>query len=162
MTDDIRSKLKQNVLTWDGFLALGLGSGLAPRAPGTFGTLAAIPPAILLQQLDFLWLIMVLVTAFIMGIVVCGRVGKRIGVSDHGAIVWDEFLGFWLCLLVIPKGWLWLGLAFLVFRVFDIFKPWPIGWVERKVSGGLGVMIDDVLAAGYSMIILLVLQRFID
>lgn len=128
------------------FLALGFGSGLAPKAPGTFGTLMAVPLFLLLQLLPIEAYILVLLATALAGIYLCDYAGKFLGVSDHGAIVWDEFVGFWIAMLFAPQGLVWVLYGFLLFRLFDIWKPWPIGWADKKVKGGLGVMLDDVLA----------------
>lgn len=128
------------------FLAFGLGSGAAPKAPGTFGTLAAIPFYLLLQPLDLTWYALILVVTFLFGIYLCGKTSKDMGVHDHGGIVWDEFVGYWVTMFAAPAGWLWIVLGFALFRFFDIVKPWPIGWVDKKVAGGFGIMLDDLLA----------------
>jgi len=134
-----------------GFLAFGFGAGLSPIAPGTVGTLVALLPALLLVQLPvWLGLATVLLTFFV-GIYLCKVAGQSLGVHDHGGIVWDEFVGMWLVLVVVPVDWGWWLAAFLAFRLFDIVKPWPIHWLDRRVPGGLGVMIDDVLAALYAI-----------
>ncbi len=135
-------------------LAFGFGSGAAPKAPGTFGTLAAIIPYLLLVQLSLPFYLAVLVITFLVGIYICGQTAKDLGVHDHGGIVWDEFVGLWIALLLAPPGWLWLLAGFVLFRIFDIAKPWPIGWADRQVSGGLGIMLDDVIAGLYALAIL--------
>ncbi|MGM0632131.1 MAG: phosphatidylglycerophosphatase A family protein [Pseudomonadota bacterium] len=128
------------------FLAFGLGSGASPWAPGTAGTLAAaviwwlLPPMTLTVYLLFLGLVCVV------GVWLCDRTARDIGVHDHGGIVWDEFAGLWITLVLLPPGILWLGAGIVLFRFFDIIKPWPIGWLDRHVSGGIGIMVDDVLA----------------
>lgn len=137
-----------------GFIALGGGAGLAPKAPGTFGTLVAIP---FLWPLSFapLWLAGILVfLALMIGIPVCDRVSQQIGKSDPGAIVWDEIVALWLVFLAVPLSWYSVLVGFLLFRLFDIFKPWPISWADRKISGGTGIMLDDVLAAIYATVVL--------
>jgi len=127
-------------------LAFGFGSGLSPKAPGTIGTIAAIPLWWLLAQLPLAsYLIVVLVSAII-GIYICGAAAKTLGVHDHGGIVWDEFVGFWIAMAALPVTWTSLILGFVLFRFFDIVKPWPISWLDKKVSGGFGIMIDDVIA----------------
>ena len=128
------------------FLAFGLGSGAAPKAPGTFGTLAAIPLWLLFADLPILSYIAVIVVASLVGIWLCGQTSKDLGVHDHGGIVWDEFVGLWITYIALPEGWVWVLFGFLLFRLFDIWKPWPIGWADRKVNGGLGIMLDDILA----------------
>lgn len=128
------------------FLAFGLGSGAAPKAPGTVGTLAAIPFYLLLQPLDLVWYALLVSVAFIAGVYLCGKTSADLGVHDHGGIVWDEFVGYWVTMFAAPLGWGWVVLGFALFRFFDILKPWPIGWADKQVSGGLGIMLDDLLA----------------
>ena len=135
-------------------LAFGFGSGLFPKAPGTAGTLAAIIPWLWLagQQL---WLYcLVLSIATLVGIYLCDKTSDDLGVHDHSGIVWDEFCGLWLTLLAVPFTWYWLLLGFILFRFFDIVKPWPIGWLDKKVSGGFGIMIDDIVAGLFAWCIL--------
>jgi phosphatidylglycerophosphatase A len=127
-------------------LACGFGSGLAPKAPGTFGTLAAIPFWLALQLLAWPWYALAVAAAFILGIHICGRTARDIGVRDHGAIVWDEFVGLWIALAFAPPHWGWVLMGFALFRLLDIWKPWPIRWFDRNVHGGLGVMLDDAVA----------------
>jgi len=128
------------------FLAFGLGSGASPWAPGTAGTIAAIPLFLLIQPLSLAWYAAVLLITFIVGIYLCGKTSKDMGVHDHGGIVWDEFVGYWITMYAAPPGWLWIVIGFVLFRLFDIIKPWPISWADKKVAGGLGIMLDDVLA----------------
>lgn len=139
---------------WVHFLAFGLGSGAAPKAPGTFGTIAAIPFFFLLAPLP-LWLYgAVVVFAFALGVYLCGQTSKDMGVHDHGGIVWDEFVGLWIALFAVPMHWAWILAGFALFRLFDILKPWPIGWLDKRVHGGLGIMIDDVIAGLFALAIL--------
>lgn len=135
----------------DGFLAFGFGSGLSPVAPGTAGSLAAIPLALPLVYLPLPAAIAVIAAAFVFGVWLCGRVGQRLGVHDHSGIVFDEFVGLWLVLVLVPFHWGWWLAGFALFRVFDAAKPWPIGWFDRRVHGGFGVMLDDLLAAGFAL-----------
>jgi phosphatidylglycerophosphatase A len=141
-----------------GFLAFGFGSGLSPFAPGTMGTLVAIPFAIVLKSLGPMGFWIVLVLAFLSGIKLCEQASCKLGVHDHGGIVWDEMVGYWLAVAFVPLQWQWLLAAFVLFRFFDIVKPWPIRQFDRKVSGGFGIMIDDVIAALFTMIILAVVK----
>lgn len=128
------------------FLAFGFGTGLAKKAPGTWGTLAGLALMPLLYLLP-LWLgLLVIALASVFGIWLCGRVADDLGVHDHGGIVWDEMVGIWMTLILLPNTWQWWLLGFILFRILDIFKPWPISWLDRHVSGGLGVMLDDMLA----------------
>lgn len=136
------------------FLAFGLGSGLSPKAPGTVGTLAAVPLYLLLMQLSPLYYLLALLAATGFGIWVCGKSSQLLGVHDHGGIVWDEFVGFWITMFIAPAGWLWIVLGFVLFRVFDIWKPWPIQVIDRKVDGGLGIMLDDILAGVFALLVL--------
>lgn len=128
------------------WVAFGLGSGFSPKAPGTVGTLAAIPFALLLAQLPLPLHLILLLLAVLFGIYCCGRTTHDLGVHDHGAIVWDEFVGYWLAVALVPKTLFWLACGFVVFRVLDILKPWPISVADRSLDGGLGVMLDDVIA----------------
>ncbi len=132
-------------------LALGFGAGLAPRAPGTFGTLAAIPPYLLLAQLDWPWYLAAVALGFAAGVYLCRYTSDALGVHDHGAIVWDEFVGFWLAMTAIPPTWPWILAGFVLFRLFDIVKPWPVRIADKKMQGGLGIMLDDLLAGGYAL-----------
>lgn len=136
------------------FLALGLGSGLAPVAPGTFGTLAAIPLYLLLQPLSLLSYLAVVVVSFLLGIWLCDVTARQLGVHDHPGIVWDEFVGYWITMLLVPAGWVWIVVGFILFRLFDILKPWPIRWIDKRVGGGFGIMLDDVLAGIYAWLVL--------
>lgn len=135
-------------------LALGFGTGLAPRAPGTFGTLAAIPFFIFMQPLPLWQYLSILVVTTFAGFYLCGYAGRYLGVSDHGAIVWDEMVGYWVTMLLAPVGWLWMLYGFLLFRFFDILKPWPINWVDKNIKGGFGVMVDDLIAAVMALAVL--------
>ncbi len=143
------------------FLAFGLGSGAAPRAPGTFGTLAAMPFILLWQQLPPGGYALVLVLSTLLGIWLCHRTSADLGVHDHGGIVWDEFVGVWIALWLAPTGWGWLIAGFLLFRLFDIWKPWPIGWVDRRVHGGLGIMLDDIIAGFMALGVLLIAEQLL-
>ena len=135
-------------------LAFGFGSGLAPVAPGTFGTLAAVPFYLLMAQLPLAGYLAVLALVILAGIPICGRTSRDLGVHDHGGIVWDEFAGFLLTMTAAPLAWQWLVAGFLLFRLFDILKPWPIGWLDRRVGGGLGIMLDDLLAGAFAWLAL--------
>lgn len=142
------------------FLAFGLGSGAAPWAPGTFGTLAAVIPFFWFQQLSLPWYLVMLAVTTLIGIWLCDRTSKDIGVKDHGGIVWDEFVGFWITMTLAPTGVLWIVYGFVLFRILDIWKPWPIKWADQKVSGGLGVMLDDIIAGVMAAVILQVTAYF--
>ena len=143
-------------------LAFGFGAGLSPWAPGTVGTLvawpigwflvAAYPPVVLLGLVAVL---------FLAGIWACGVTGRHLGVHDHHGMVWDEIVAFLLILAILPPGFAWQAAGFLAFRFFDIVKPPPIRWFERRYQGGFGVMLDDVLAAGYALLLLALAKRFV-
>lgn len=135
-------------------LAFGLGSGAAPKAPGTFGTLAALPLCLMMQALDSVTYLLLTLALFLLGIWLCGRTSRDLGVHDHGGIVWDEWVGLMVTLWLVPPGWVWLLAGFGLFRLFDILKPWPIGWLDRRVSGGLGIMLDDLLAGIFSLLLI--------
>lgn len=143
------------------FAGLGLGSGLAPKAPGTFGTLAAIPLWLLLADCTLLIQIAVVALAFVLGIYLCGKTAADLGEHDHGAIVWDEFVGFWLTMLFAPSGWLWVAVGFVLFRIFDILKPWPIRYFDKHVHGGFGIMLDDIIAALFAGALIRVLTYLV-
>ncbi len=134
------------------FLALGFGSGLAAKAPGTFGTLAGIPVFLLLSQLSLPWYLGMTLLSILAGFYICGKASKDMQVHDHGAIVWDEIAGLLITMIAAPAGWLWLLIGFGLFRLFDILKPWPIRWLDAKVHGGIGIMLDDVLAGVFAFI----------
>lgn len=138
----------------DHFFAFGFGSGLAPKAPGTFGTLAAIPIFLLIQDLSWPLYVFWLSITFCLGVYWCDRSSRALGVHDHGGIVWDEMVGYWLTMFLAPAGWEWMLAGFVLFRIFDIVKPWPINVIDRKVGGGFGIMVDDVLAAVYAWLVL--------
>ena len=129
------------------FLALGFGTGCASFMPGTFGTLAGAIIYLPLAQLDFVWYLVACGVAFAVGIKLCERTGRALGASDHPAIVWDEIVGMLVTMLAVPVTWYWLLSGFALFRLLDIAKPGPVGWLDRRVAGGLGVMADDVAAA---------------
>ena len=131
---------------WDVLIASGAGSGLAPRAPGTFGSLAALLPWWGISALPVWAYLLVCAAAFGLGVWVSARLTREPGAEDPGWIVIDEWVGLWLALFLLPAGWLWIVAGFLLFRLFDIAKPWPVGWADRSVHGGLGVMLDDALA----------------
>jgi phosphatidylglycerophosphatase A len=142
------------------FIAFGFGAGLARFAPGTVGTLVAFPiwwligPAysapVLLAILAFL---------FLVGIWACDLTGRHLGIADHGAMCWDEEVAFLLVLAVTPQDWRWQAAAFFLFRLFDVVKPPPIRQLERRMKGGFGVMADDILAAGYALLVLAIAKR---
>lgn len=140
-------------------LSFGFGSGLIPVAPGTFGTLIAVPIYLLLAQFGLLWYLVFTAGGFIAGIWLCGRTSRALGEHDHGAIVWDEIVGFLVTMVAVPFAWQWILLGFVLFRLFDIVKPWPIGLVDSRMRGGLGIMFDDLLAGLYALACLQIAAR---
>ena len=132
-------------------LSLGFGSGLSPHAPGTMGTLVAVPMYLLLGRLDLIVYLMVILGGFILGVYVCNYTSKALGVHDHSGIVWDEIIGYWITMIAVPAlTWEWILAGFVLFRLFDIIKPWPVNIADKHLSGGFGIMIDDVLAGLYA------------
>jgi phosphatidylglycerophosphatase A len=136
------------------FIAFGFGSGLMSVAPGTWGTLAAIPLYLLLAQTHWVVYLLLTLLTFLLGVWVSDVVSKELGVHDYGGIVWDEVVGYLITMFLAPPGISWMIIGFVLFRIFDIWKPQPIGFVDEKVHGGLGIMLDDVLAAIPSWLIL--------
>lgn len=127
-------------------LAFGFGSGLAPKAPGTAGTLVAVVLFLPMAQLSLVFYSLLVALAALVGIWICGAASRQLGVHDHGGIVWDEFVGFWITMWAVPLDWVWVLAGFALFRFFDVVKPWPIGFLDKRVGGGFGIMIDDVIA----------------
>jgi len=142
------------------FLALGFGSGLAPKAPGTFGTLAAIPVWWLLAQGGGTVYLLGTLLAIAIGPYVCGKAARDMGIHDHGSIVWDEVAGYLVTMLFAPISLVWALVGFALFRFFDILKPWPISWLDKQLSGGSGIMADDILAGVFALIVLQLLLAF--
>jgi len=143
------------------FLALGFGAGLSPWAPGTAGTLVAIPLYLFASRLTLAAYILVVAAAFAFGIYCCGKAARDAGVHDHPAIVWDEIVGFFVTMAFVPLAWEWIVAGFVLFRLFDIVKPWPIGLLDRRVSGGLGIMLDDLVAGAFSAVLLVLAFRLL-
>ncbi len=136
------------------FMAFGFGTGLAPVAPGTFGSLPGILLAWLTLDMGIYFQLGIAVTLFVAGIWICGESARRIGVHDHGGIVWDEICGMYVTLLLAPPTIVGFALGFGLFRLFDIAKPWPIRDLDHRLGGGLGIMLDDLVAALYALILL--------
>lgn len=143
------------------FLAFGFGAGLARKAPGTAGTLAALPLYLLFADLGLLQYTAVVVIAALLGVWICGEASRQLQVHDHPGIVWDEFVGFWITMWAVPPDPVWVIAGFVVFRVFDIAKPWPVSALDKKVSGGLGIMVDDMLAGVLACLSLHMLLRLV-
>lgn len=137
-------------------IAFGFGAGLAPAAPGTWGTLLAVPLWWMFSGIGIPLYLLLAAAAFVAGIWICGRASAALGEHDHAGIVIDEVVGYFAALAVVPADPVWLVLSFVVFRAFDILKPWPIGWLDRRVGGGLGIMVDDLIAGLYTVAVLLV------
>lgn len=141
-------------------LAFGFGAGLVPLAPGTAGTLVAIP--LVMATAAFGWSVQLAaaVACFIVGVYICGESARRLGIHDHPGIVWDEISGYMITMLAVPPTWPWLLAGFVLFRLFDILKPWPIREADHSLRGGLGIMLDDVLAGLFAGLILLALNTW--
>ena len=135
-------------------LSFGFGSGYMPIAPGTLGTLVAIPIFLLLSQLNMDLYILSLIGMALLGIWLCGYTSRALGVHDHKGIVWDEVVGYLITMAMIPPTWLNICAGFVLFRLFDIWKPWPINLLDKHIHGGLGIMLDDVLAGLFAWCIL--------
>lgn len=143
------------------FLGMGFGSGLSPWAPGTMGTLVAVPIYLLLAQLSLTLYLIITLVVFLVGIGICDITAQNLGVHDHPAIVWDEIAGFLLTMTGAPREIGWLILGFALFRLFDVLKPWPIGWLDRNLSGGLGIMLDDMVAGFLALLCMMLLARLV-
>lgn len=142
-------------------LAFGFGSGVGPKAPGTWGTLVAVPIFLLMQDLSLPVYLGLVAVITVLGIWLCDVTAKDLGVHDHPGIVWDEIAGYLITMIAAPSGWLWLVIGFVLFRLFDILKPWPIRSIDEGVDGGLGIMLDDVLAGVMAFACLQLLAYFI-
>jgi len=143
------------------FLAFGFGSGLFAKAPGTAGTLLGILAWMFLVNLSLVTYIIVIVIAALAGIYFCGKTARDLNVHDHSGIVWDEIVGIWLAMILVPVTRGWIFVSFLLFRFFDILKPWPISWIDKNISGGIGIMADDLLAGGFTAIVLYVTMKIL-
>ena len=163
--DEINPKSRIKLSNPWHLLAVGFGSGLSPIVPGTTGTLAAIPFYFLIVQLPLMGYFLVVLLAALVGITICQKTSDDMKVHDHGAIVWDEFVGFWITMSIVPMlglpiyDWHTVLIGFVLFRAFDMIKPWPIIVLDRRVHGGFGIMVDDVLAgimAGFSLWLIVV------
>ncbi len=144
------------------FLAYGFGAGLAPKAPGTFGTLVALPIYWLMQNWSLTAYIVLVLVMFIAGIWLCQKASDWLKQDDASGIVWDEIVGYLVAMTFAPSGWQWMLVGFVLFRFFDIVKPWPVSLADRKLHGGLGVMLDDVVAGLYAAIFLLIITHFLN
>jgi len=142
------------------FFALGAGLGLSPKAPGTVGTLLAIPLLFLMPQ-SVLAYLLVVVVLFAFGVWCCDVCARELGVHDHPGIVWDEVVGYLLVMVAVPRTLMFVVAGFILFRIFDILKPWPIRWVDKRIHGGIGIMLDDVLAAVFAGLMLQLFHWFL-
>jgi phosphatidylglycerophosphatase A len=148
--DNFRSKLKLSDPVH--LIAVGFGSGLAKKAPGTMGTLAALPIVAVMNLMPIPWYILWTLLFFLLGIYVCGKTARDLEIHDHPGLVWDEFVGLMFSCIALPSGWFWLFVAFVLFRAFDIFKPYPINLIDTHMKGGLGIMLDDLVAGAMTFI----------
>jgi len=142
-------------------LAFGFGAGLSPVAPGTFGTLIAVPIVVFVHQFGWLVHLAFACVAIAVGLYVCGESARRLDVHDHPGIVWDEIAGYTVTMLAAPRHWAWFVCGFVLFRIFDILKPWPIREADHSLRGGLGIMLDDVIAGVFAAVIMLGLTQLI-
>jgi phosphatidylglycerophosphatase A len=136
------------------FFAFGFGAGLSPFAPGTFGTLIAVPIVLFVQQFGLLAHVLFAVASCLFGIYVCGESARRLDVHDHPGIVWDEIAGYTVTMLAAPPDWYWFVCGFVLFRILDIVKPWPIREADHSLAGGLGIMLDDIIAGVFASAIM--------
>ena len=156
---DARKRLMAHPAGW---IATALGAGLSPKAPGTAGSLVALLPWwFLLRDLPLGAYVAVLIAGFVLGVWACGVCDRRLGMHDQGALVWDEVIGIWITLFAAPPQWWWMVVGFALFRLFDIWKPWPVNWADRRVHGGLGVMVDDVVAGVYALVVLQIVAALV-
>ena len=144
------------------WIALGFGSGLLPKAPGTLGSLVAVVLWwFLYSHLPLSFQLATIVAGFFVGVIVSNWMIEKTGIQDPGFIVWDEFIGQWIALILLPKTLLWYSLGFVLFRLFDIVKRGPVGWADKRFKGGFGVMFDDVIAGVMAMALLLILSQIV-
>ncbi len=141
-------------------LAFGFGSGASPKAPGTVGTVVAIPIFLVFSSLPLWAYLAVVVVVCAVGVYICERCAKDLGVHDHSGIVWDEIAGFLITMIAVPVSFWSILIGFLLFRLFDIWKPWPISYFDKQVDGGLGIMLDDIIAGIFSWLILFPLAYY--
>jgi phosphatidylglycerophosphatase A len=144
-----------------GWFATGFGAGLAPVAPGTVGSLVALVPYLAMRELSWPFYFSIVALVFALGVVASRVVVARLRTEDPGVVVVDEFVGLWLALAAAPHDWRWVVAGFVLFRLFDIWKPWPVSWADRNIGGGLGVMLDDALAGVMAGAVLAALVHFI-
>lgn len=153
-----RRRLLKHPLGW---IAAGFGAGFSPRAPGTVGSIAALAPWwFLMQDLSPLAYLAVVAAGFALGTWAAHWVIRETRIEDPGLVVWDEYVGVWIALFAAPAGWPWMLAGLVLFRIFDIAKPWPVSWADRKLHGGFGAMLDDALAGLYALLLLQLVARF--
>jgi len=151
--------LKHRVFTdWRYFIGFGFGSGLLPKMPGTWGTLAALPLVFGLSYMPLWCSIIFILLYFILGSCLSETLSTELGVHDYGGVNCDEVVGFLFLMLPFPCTWQYILLGFVLFRFFDIVKPFPIGWIDHHVDGGFGMMFDDIVAAIMSMMLMFIIQ----
>ena len=143
------------------FFALGFGSGLTPKLPGTAGTLVGALLFILIPNISWIAYLVIVVCGFLFGIFCCGYTARILNAHDHHSIVWDEIIGYLITMIMVPKEWIWILIGFILFRVFDILKPWPISFIDRRMGGGFGIMFDDAVAALFSLAIIQIAIYFL-
>jgi len=149
LPEGTRRRLMKHPLGW---LAAGFGAGFSPRAPGTVGSIAALLPWwFLMQGLSPLAYLAVVAVGFAVGCRAAQWVIRETRIEDPGLVVWDEYIGVWIALFAAPAGWPWMLAGLVLFRVFDIAKPWPVSWADRQLHGGFGAMLDDALAGLYAL-----------
>ena len=151
MDENFKGKVFKNPLY---FIAAGFGTGLLPFAPGTWGTLAAIPLYWLLSFCPLTVYLAVTFLAFVLGVFITDWVSRDMGAHDYGGIVWDEIIGYLITMILVPFNVTWVIVGFFLFRLFDIWKPEPIAFIDKKIQGGLGIMLDDVIAGVFAWIVL--------
>ena len=158
LTADQRRALLSHPAGW---IVTALGAGLSPIGPGTAGSLVALLPWwFLLRGLPTAWYFAVVAAGFLLGVWACGVCDRRLALHDQGALVWDEVIGMWITLLAAPREWWWMLIGFALFRLFDIWKPPPIRQLDAALKNGVGVMLDDLLAAAYTLLVFALWQRF--
>ena len=144
------------------FFSLGFGAGLSPYMPGTLGTLVAIPIYLLIAHLPLITYSEIIMVGFILGVYFCHLTSEKLGVHDHPGIVWDEVIGFLITMIAVPApNWYWITAGFVLFRFFDIVKPWPVTFADKRLSGGFGIMFDDVLAGIYAFTCIQLLNYYL-
>ena len=136
------------------FFSLGFGSGLTPKLPGTAGTLIGALVFILMPDMNWIAYLAIVICAFLFGIFCCQYTAKSLNVHDHPSIVYDEIVGYLVTMFMVPKDWVWILVGFILFRAFDILKPWPISAIDSHVKNGIGIMLDDLIAALFSLSII--------